>query len=133
MDFSQKLRKLRKENGMSQEELANQLNVSRQAVSKWESGNGFPETDKILIIGNFFNVSLDHLLKNNGNEKNISNGEKGYYVSRETSIGYLAAKKHHAHRIALGVATIVLSIAFTPLFKDTIGDFFFFIGVAIGV
>jgi len=63
MEFHDKLRKLRKEQGMSQEELAQQLNVSRQAVSKWESGQGFPETDKLLVIGNIFAVSMDYLFK----------------------------------------------------------------------
>ena len=133
MDFSQKLRKMRKENGLSQEELAGQLSVSRQAVSKWESGQGFPETDKLLMIGNIFSASLDYLLKDSDNEENIQDEETGYYVSRETANGYLAMKKSGARRIALGVAIIIVSISFTVLFEDAIGTFLFLLGVAVGV
>lgn len=52
MRFGDKLIKLRKKNGLSQEDLANKLNVSRQSVSKWESNNTYPETDKIVQICN---------------------------------------------------------------------------------
>ena len=48
MSLSENLQNLRKINNLSQEELAEKLNVSRQAVSKWESGSGFPETEKII-------------------------------------------------------------------------------------
>ena len=50
MNFSEKLQKLRKENKLSQEQLANLLDVSRQAVSKWESGATYPEMDKLLAL-----------------------------------------------------------------------------------
>jgi transcriptional regulator with XRE-family HTH domain len=65
MNFSEKLQKLRKGKNLSQEQLAEELNVSRQAVSKWESGQGYPEIDKLILISDFFNVSLDALLKDN--------------------------------------------------------------------
>ena len=133
MEFYEKLRKLRKEQGMSQEELAQQLNVSRQAVSKWESGQGFPETDKLLIMGNIFGVSMDYLLKSNADENSNSDAEPGYYVNREMAQGYLAMKRYGAKRIALGVATIVLSLSFTMLFDDAVGTFLFFLGIAAGV
>ena len=63
MDFSDKLLKLRTQCGYSQEALAEKLNVSRQAVSKWELGTTLPETDKVIAISDFFNVSTDYLLK----------------------------------------------------------------------
>ncbi|MDE7445837.1 MAG: helix-turn-helix domain-containing protein [Lachnospiraceae bacterium] len=63
MDFSDKLLKLRTQCGYSQEVLAEKLNVSRQAVSKWELGTTLPETDKVIAISDFFNVSTDYLLK----------------------------------------------------------------------
>lgn len=62
MSFGEKLAKLRKEKGMNQEELAQELNVSRQAVSKWESNNSYPETDKIVAICKLFNSSMDELI-----------------------------------------------------------------------
>ena len=58
MTFGEKLFKLRKENGLSQEALAEQLNTSRQAISKWENGQGFPETEKLLLIGNILKYLL---------------------------------------------------------------------------
>ena len=62
MTFSEKLLYLRTENGYSQESLAGMLNVSRQAISKWELGTTLPETEKIIAIGQLFGVSIDSLL-----------------------------------------------------------------------
>lgn len=63
MTFSEKLYSLRKKSGLSQEQLAERLNVSRQAISKWESGVSVPENDKLIAIGRYFNVTIDYLLK----------------------------------------------------------------------
>lgn len=65
MNFAEKILNLRTEYGYSQEILAEKLNVSRQAISKWESGATLPETDKIITLSNFFGVSTDYLLKDN--------------------------------------------------------------------
>ena len=61
--LSDKLYKLRKNSSLSQEQLAEQLNVSRQAISKWESGTAVPESEKLVAISNYFGVSVDYLLK----------------------------------------------------------------------
>jgi len=63
MKFYEKLQTLRKEKGLSQEMLAEMLDVSRQAVSKWESGMTYPEVDKLIAISEIFNVTLDSLVK----------------------------------------------------------------------
>ncbi|KAI4447287.1 hypothetical protein C823_001806 [Eubacterium plexicaudatum ASF492] len=63
MDFAEKLLTLRKANHLTQEQLAEQLNISRQSVSKWESGQATPELDKIVTLSAIFNVSTDDLLK----------------------------------------------------------------------
>lgn len=68
MSFSEKILYLRTRNGMSQEVLADKLSVSRQAVSKWESGVTLPETDKLIVISEMFKVSLDFLLKDDSRE-----------------------------------------------------------------
>ena len=65
MNFSDKLQKIRKENNITQEGLADRLNVSRQAVSKWESGLAYPDTEKLIQISKIFNVSLDELINDN--------------------------------------------------------------------
>ena len=63
MILADKIAKLRKKNGWSQEELAEKMNVSRQAVSKWESAQTIPDLGKILQLGNLFGVTTDYLLK----------------------------------------------------------------------
>ena len=63
MGFNENLQNLRKIKNISQEQLAEKLEVSRQAVSKWESGNGYPETEKLIAICEIFNCSIDNLLK----------------------------------------------------------------------
>lgn len=62
MEFNEKLQELRKGKGLTQEELANDLYVSRTAVSKWESGRGYPSIDSLKEISKYFSVSLDELL-----------------------------------------------------------------------
>lgn len=62
MEFNEKLQELRKQKGMTQEELAEALYVSRTAISKWESGRGYPNIDSLKAISRFFSVSLDELL-----------------------------------------------------------------------
>ena len=69
MTLSEKLKLLLKENNMSQEDLAEQLYVSRQAVGKWVNDKGTPDVEKIIQISNIFNVSLDYLLKDTIEEK----------------------------------------------------------------
>ncbi len=63
MLLGEKLQSLRKQKGMSQEQLAVQLSVSRQAVSKWELNDSIPDTEKIILLSDLFNVSTDYLLK----------------------------------------------------------------------
>lgn len=62
MGFSENLKQIRKENHLSQEELAELLDVSRQAVSKWEQGLGYPEVEKLLLLSQKLNLSLDALM-----------------------------------------------------------------------
>ena len=62
MEFNEKLQELRKRKGLTQEELAELLYVSRTAISKWESGRGFPNIESLKAISKFFSVSLDELL-----------------------------------------------------------------------
>ena len=62
MEFHEKLQELRKQKGLTQEELAEVLYVSRSAVSKWESGRGYPNIDSLRALAKFFSVTVDELL-----------------------------------------------------------------------
>ena len=84
MEFNEKLQELRKSRGLTQEELAEALFVSRTAVSKWESGRGYPNIDSLKELADFFSVSIDELIRP---EEILSAAEKDKkeYISRNTS------------------------------------------------
>lgn len=107
MKFHEKLYKLRKEKGMSQEALSQQLHTSRQAVSKWESGQGFPDTEKLLMLGNIFEVSMDYLLKDN--DEQTENSMNGYYVSKEMAHAFIDSEKRLNGLISYGAGFMILS------------------------
>lgn len=69
MKLAEKLFELRKEKGWSQEKLAEQINVSRQSISKWESGQVLPEIEKIIELSRIFQVTTDYLLLDENSEK----------------------------------------------------------------
>lgn len=97
MSFSQKLKTLRKREGLSQEKLAEELNVSRQAVSKWESGHSYPEIDKLIVLSDLFKISLDDLVKDK-NEEYFNTDENEEYGESLVIGGFLIG-------IAIGFAT----------------------------
>jgi len=108
MSFGKTLYTLRKGQNMSQEGLASELNTSRQAVSKWENDQGFPEMEKLLIMSNLFGVTVDYLLK--GEEDGTESGkEQGYYASKESIEGYLIYERNVVKAIASGVFLILMS------------------------
>ena len=120
MTFGEKLYKLRKSQGLSQEALAEKLNTSRQAVSKWENNNGYPETEKIILISKIFQVKLDDLLLDDraigsDNEKKLQEETKRFYVSRETANGFLFYYKRQFLLLATvcGIALGCNSVSYT--------------------
>ncbi|WP_304364285.1 helix-turn-helix domain-containing protein [Bacillus toyonensis] len=133
MGFGEKLFKLRKEKGLSQEALAEKLNTTRQAVSKWENGQGFPETEKLIMIGNVFEVSLDYLLKETAEQSNEK--ENGYYVSKEMAEGYVVYGQKISKYIALGFSLLILSTIPYLLFKEnaTLSTFLVIIIAVLGI
>lgn len=80
MSFGSNLQAVRKMYQLSQEELAEMLGVSRQAVSKWEIGEGYPEVDKLLLLSKRLNVSLDSLLETGNATVGCDNPGKGIMV-----------------------------------------------------
>lgn len=99
MAFNENLQNLRKMKGMSQEQLAEQLGVSRQAISKYESGNGYPETEKLIAICEIFDCSMDTLIK--GKITADSTGEKKKYENLQNRF---------SKGIAFGVGLILLGV-----------------------
>lgn len=116
MNLGEKIFKLRKEKGLSQEALAEQIGTTRQAVSKWENNQGFPETEKLLQLSNVFEVSTDYLLKDD--QTVPPSDERGYYVSREMAAGYLLNEKS-VYRYT-GITLMLWALAGVPytLFPD---------------
>ncbi len=116
MSLGEKIFKLRKEKGLSQEALAEKIGTTRQAISKWENNQGFPETEKLLLLSNVFEVSTDFLLKD---EKTMqTNEERGYYVSKEMSVGFIANQKKVGFYLAIGVMFCIFAGIPYTLFLD---------------
>lgn len=97
MKFNEKLIELRKTKGLSQEELGNELGVSRQTVSKWELGQSYPDFQKLVLLSDFFNISLDKLIKdidlddvreNNSNNEKVSKMYEDFQTAK-TVLNYL--------------------------------------------
>lgn len=81
MDFNNRLYQLRKQKGLSQEELANRLNVSRQTVSKWEVGDSTPDMEKLIAMSDLFDVSLDKLVMGKEDEETSPSTTKSEFVT----------------------------------------------------
>lgn len=112
MILSEKVIALRKRMNWSQEELAEKLNISRQAVSKWEVGATIPDLDKILKMSELFGVSTDYLLKDEMGEMELTGGKdvpEGRIVSVEEANAYMSAAKEVCGRIATAVSLFILS------------------------
>lgn len=122
MTLGEKIQKERKEAGLSQEDLGEQLGVSRQAVSRWECNNGYPETEKLIRICQIFHVSLDYLLGEENNGVEAEAEEKGLYVSRELAEGFLSYQKIKYKKICL---TIALFGLFCSLSYISFEDYYF--------
>lgn len=111
MILADKIVQLRKKNGWSQEELAAQLNVSRQAVSKWEGAQSVPDLDRILQMSALFGVTTDYLLKDEMEAEEPSCGEVSDVrrVGLEEANAYLAWRERASLRIAVATFLCILS------------------------
>ncbi len=114
MIFAEKLVQLRKKAGWSQEELAAQMNVSRQSVSKWEGAQSIPDLEKIIRLSKLFNVSTDYLLKDEMEEEenSIIKSEEistRRYVTMEEANAFLSVKEETSKIISNGVFLCILS------------------------
>lgn len=121
MILGEKITQLRKQQDWSQEDLAGQLGISRQSVSKWESGASIPELDKIVSMSRLFQVSTDYLLKEEMEADALSalpqkeETEPLRSVSLEEATAFLDLTRKTAAKTAFGVACCILSPAFLIL------------------
>ena len=105
MEFNEKLQELRKQKGLTQEELAEKLYVSRTAISKWESGRGYPNIESLKAIAKFFSVTVDELL---------SSGEV-LTIAEEDS----KRKEKHFRDLMYGLLDICIAmLLFLPFFAQ---------------
>ena len=113
MILADKIIKLRKKNSLTQEELADKMNVSRQAVSKWESAQTIPDLDKILQLSTLFGVTTDYLLKDEIEDEELTKGTSSdrtvKRISMEEANAYIEQRKKASWRIALATFLCILS------------------------
>lgn len=117
MILAEKIVRLRKQVGWSQEDLAEKMGISRQSVSKWESTNSIPDLNKIIMLADIFDVSTDYLLKDNVEKTDALSGGleiNSIQISLEQAVKYVENKKNIARLIAKGVFLCVGSVM--PLF-----------------
>lgn len=120
MKLADKIILLRKQKGWSQEELAAQMDVSRQSVSKWESGASVPDIDKILLLSQIFGTTTDFLLKDdvevfgeldNKAEDNAVKETPKRHVTRQEAMEFIEIRRKAAVRIPLAIVLCIISLA----------------------
>ena len=107
MTTGEKLSKLRKEHNMTQEQLADLMQVSRQAVSKWESDLAFPETDKLVRLGELFDCSIDYLLRENSQRDGTKKEENTETQTLHVSISFFSKPYEYVSQRRLGNLPLV--------------------------
>lgn len=138
MNISQKILLQRKKKGISQEDLANALNVSRQAVSKWESSQSVPDMDKIVALSSYFNITTDYLLKDeietiDGADNYSSKNVDMQMLNKELSendfqnIRYEAEKKKHTSYWLLIIAPFIMILIIFIFYYGFYRQYFLFI------
>ena len=109
LEFNEKLQELRKQKGLTQEELAQILYVSRTAISKWESGRGYPNIESLKAISKFFSISIDELLSS----------EEILTIAEEDN----KQKENHFYDLVLGLLDCSIAMLFfLPLFGQKVFD-----------
>ncbi|MCM1314066.1 MAG: helix-turn-helix domain-containing protein [Alistipes senegalensis] len=143
MILADKIIELRKKAGLSQDELAEQMDVSRQSVSKWEGAQSVPDLNKILKLSEIFEVSTDYLLKDDFEKPapeisgTLTDDKPLRCVSMEEANRFLAVNEHSALKAALGVALCILSVVpatilsvISDILTETLGTVLMFLMIA---
>ncbi len=128
MILAEKIMEERKKNGWSQEELAEKLSVSRQAVSKWESAQSIPDLQRVIQLSEIFGVSTDYLLKDECETpqpiEGVEPSDKDFplkKVSVEDANDFMEVRKKNAPKIAAAVADLYRQSVSSDIFGRIIG------------
>lgn len=116
MTFGERLYELRKSRNVSQEELAELLDVSRQSISKWENDKAYPEMTRLLFMSDYFDVSLDYLMRGVGNSKDAADAAVTYKARDmlavwNTFVSNLSGKQRRLLMVLYALAVCVLIAA----------------------
>ncbi len=135
MILADKIIQLRKQSGWSQEELAEQVGVSRQSISKWESGQSIPDLNKIIKLSSIFGVSTDYLIKDELEELTPENALvpadeiSGRLITLDTAMDFMELKEETAPKFSLGVsfcvfapAVLIALMAFQEKFQSAVSE-----------
>ena len=151
MILADKITKLRKKSGWSQEELAEKMNVSRQSVSKWESASSIPDLNKILMLSKIFGVSTDYLVKeeiedvdeiaeeDNSGPRKVTLEETMLYIQNKRAVSRLISKGVLLCIFAITPLLFLLALSEQSYFNMTsnvaavVGLIFLFIIIGIGI
>ena len=117
MTFGEKLQQIRKASGLSQEQLAQQLDVSRQSISKWELNDAVPDVNKLIILSELFSVSIDDLLMDEQQSKENNKAKNSTTLA-------VISKRNLAHKqivmgfitVVIGLIMLVLEYMYLPIF-----------------
>ena len=118
MEFSEKLKELRSEKGISQAKLAADIHISRSAVAKWENGLGLPNDESLKLIADYFGVKIDQLISNKSNEEIIVSKNKTIEQQKKVIIG-----------LVVGCAIGLFALAF--LFIEPLRDNLVLLGLGV--
>ncbi len=110
MEFEKKLFELRKQKGISQEELADKLNISRQTLSKWESGNSTPDMEKLILLSDYFEISLDELVFGNKLETHNESLKEGITIAKVLDDKILTVENKQKTKKGFKIVLIILAI-----------------------
>ncbi len=139
--LSENLKKIRKDNNLSQEQLAEKLSVSRQSVSKWENGEAYPEMDKVLQICKMFNLNIDELLnqdikevnENKQSKINVDKYVKDFldYITKTinlfSSMKFKDIIKCLIEQCFIGISILIVTLILGTLLGNLFHGVFFFI------
>ncbi|AFM00947.1 putative transcriptional regulator [Desulfitobacterium dehalogenans ATCC 51507] len=118
MTLGEKIQQLRKAAGISQEQLAEQLDVSRQSISKWELNDAVPEISRIVMLSELFSISIDELLKDSNSQRiDDIEGKRSTSTLEEITIMNAANKQTNIgfKTIIIGLIMLVLEFMFLPI------------------